>query len=130
MKLRILLPLLIACGAVAPVRADDAAAPADAPAATVQLPKIALTTQLLHQFLVAEFAIHRGQMALAVSAYRDLANETRDPRVARRAVEVALFARQYDVALEAARLWAATDPTSQSAKQMLNSLLAADGRTD
>ena len=69
-------------------------------------------------------------MALAVGAYRDLAAATHDPRVAKRAAEIALFARQYDAALEAARIWVEGDPESQQARQMLSSLLAASGRSE
>lgn len=95
-----------------------------------RLPKQELTPQLLHQFLVAEIAGQRGQLALAVSAYKDLAKTTRDPRVAKRAAEIALYARQYDAALEDTRLWVETDPDSAQARQTLASLLAATGRID
>jgi tetratricopeptide (TPR) repeat protein len=69
-------------------------------------------------------------MALAVGSYLDLAKTTRDPRVAKRAAEVALFARRYDAALDAARIWTETDPDSQAARQMLAGLLAASGHND
>jgi tetratricopeptide (TPR) repeat protein len=113
-------------------RADDAAPADDAPAPVnaARLPSVALTPQLLHQFLVAEIAGQRGQMALAVGTYLDLARTTRDPRVAKRAAEVALFGRRYDAALEAARIWTEADPDSQPARQMLAGLLAASGRND
>ncbi|MBI4986755.1 MAG: tetratricopeptide repeat protein [Rhodocyclales bacterium] len=127
MKLRLLSALLIACLGSASAHADDILR-VDEPGAAVQLPKIELTPQLLHQFLVAEIAGHRGQLGLAVGAYRDLAKETHDPRVAKRAAEIALFARQYDAALEAARIWVEADPESQPARQMLANLLAASGR--
>lgn len=99
-------------------------------AAAERLPKQELTPQLLHQFLVAELAGHRGQFALSVSAYRDLTKATRDPRVAKRAAEIALHARQYDAALDAARLWVEFDAESAQARQTFASLLAATGRID
>ena len=133
MKLRLFAILLLACFGAGMAHADDPAAVDDDAATAVaaaRLPKIELTSQLLHEFLVAEIAGHRGQMALAVGNYLDLAKETRDPRVAKRAAEIALFARQYDDALEAARIWAATDPDSAAARQMLASLLAAGGHSE
>lgn len=133
MKPRFLAPLLLACLGTGVACADDATVPGDdAPAAvsTARLPNVALTPQLLHEFLVAEIAGQRGQMALAVSSYLDLAKTTRDPRVAKRAAEVALFARRYDAALEAARVWTETDPDSQPARQMLAGLLAASGHNE
>ncbi|HEX8963200.1 MAG TPA: tetratricopeptide repeat protein [Rhodocyclaceae bacterium] len=134
MKPRFLAPLLLALLAgVGVACADDSAPPGDdAPSAahSAKLPDIPLTPQLLHEFLVAEIAGQRGQMALAVSTYLDLAKTTRDPRVAKRAAEVALFARRYDAALEAARIWTDADPDSQPARQMLAGLLAASGHND
>ncbi|MDK9723813.1 MAG: tetratricopeptide repeat protein [Sterolibacteriaceae bacterium MAG5] len=132
MKQRLLAFLVCAaCGGLANAHGTDAIAEAaDGPAATDRLPKQELSPQLLHQFLVAEFAGHRGQFGLAVSAYRDLAKATRDPRVARRATEIALHARQYDAALETTRLWVELDDASPQASQTFASLLAATGRID
>lgn len=135
MKQRLLATLVIAClgmplahaqHSVLPAAFDDEA---DA-AASARLPKIELTQQMLLQFLVAEMAGHRGQTALAAGTYRDLARQTRDPRVAKRAAEIAVFARQYDVALESARMWVDLEPESPQARQTLASLLAAGGRSE
>ena len=94
------------------------------------LPKQELTGQILYQFLLAEIAAQRGQFSLSASAYLDLAMSTRDPRIVRRATEVAYHARQYDVALEAARLWQSLEPESQQARQMLSTLLLTSGRVE
>ncbi|MBK8120694.1 MAG: tetratricopeptide repeat protein [Sulfuritalea sp.] len=94
------------------------------------LPKQELTGQILYQFLLAEIAAQRGQFSLSASAYLDLAMSTRDPRIVRRATEVAFHARQYDVALEAARLWQSLEPESQQARQMLSTLLLTSGRVE
>jgi len=67
---------------------------------------------------------------LAVGTYLDIAKFTRDPRIAKRAAEIALYARQPDVALEAARIWVATDPESMQAQQMLAGLLLGAQRPD
>jgi tetratricopeptide (TPR) repeat protein len=95
-----------------------------------RLPKQELTAQILYQFLLAEIAAQRGQFGFAAGAFADLAKGTRDPRVVRRAAEVAFHARQYDAALEATRLWLALEPDSQQARQMLSTLLLAGGRID
>jgi tetratricopeptide (TPR) repeat protein len=116
----------------------QAPAPAAAPAAASpvpvneedKLPKQDLTGQILYQFLLAEIAAQRGQFGLSANAYLDLAVSTRDPRIVRRAAEVAFHARQYDVALEAVRLWLSLEPESQPAKQMQSTLLLASGRID
>lgn len=111
---------------------------AQAPAATApgtvkeadRLPKQELTGQILYQFLLAEIAAQRGQFGLSTGAYLDLAKSTRDPRVVRRAAEIAFHARQYDAALEATRLWLSLEPESQQARQMNSTLLLASGRID
>ena len=95
-----------------------------------KLPAQDLTGQILYQFLLAEIAAQRGQFALAASAFLDLANSTRDPRIARRAAEIAFHSRQYDVALDAVRLWLSLEPESQPARQMQSSLLLSSGRID
>ncbi len=128
----LLLTLVGACAwAQAPA---PAAAPAVALPAPVneedKLPKQDLTGQILYQFLLAEIAAQRGQFGLSASAYLDLAISTRDPRIVRRAAEVAFHARQYDVALEAVRLWLSLEPESQPAKQMQSTLLLTSGRID
>ncbi|MDO8313833.1 MAG: tetratricopeptide repeat protein [Rugosibacter sp.] len=95
-----------------------------------RLPKMALTEKILYEFLLAEIAGQRGQMAIASEVYFDLAKNTRDPRIVRRAAEVALYARQYPTALEASRMWVAIDPQAREAQRMLATLLLASGRID
>ena len=75
------------------------------------------------KLMVAEVAVQRGQTQLAVPAFVDLARETRDPRIAQRATEVAWNARFIDAAIEAAGIWLETDPESQQARQVLAALL-------
>ena len=108
-----------------------AQAPAAPPAPKEdRLPKQELTGQILYQFLLAEIAAQRGQFGLSASAYLDLAMSTRDPRIVRRAAEIAFHARQYDAALTACRLWLSLEPESAQAKQMLSTLLLASGRVE
>jgi len=95
-----------------------------------ELPKQKLTEQILYEFLLAEVAGQRGDLNLATEAYRDLAMSTRDPRVAQRATEVALFARATQQALETATLWQELDPESAQARQTTATLLLSVGRFD
>ena len=98
--------------------------------AQAALPKQPLTPEILFKFLVAEVAGQRGAVGIAKSTYLDLARQTQDPRVARRAAEVAMFARDQAGALEATRLWAASEQDSERAQQMLAALLLSEGRLD
>jgi tetratricopeptide (TPR) repeat protein len=140
-----LLPLLLATIALSVQAADDAgkavdkgsgqlaegvAHPVAEPAKASNLPKRDLTPEMFYQFLLAEIAGSRGELGLSSEAYVDLARTTRDPRVARRAAEISLFARRYEAALEAARLWASLDPESAPARQMITGLLIVSDRSD
>ena len=98
--------------------------------AEAALPRQPLTPDLLFKFLVAEVAGQRGAIGVAQSTYLDLARQTQDPRVARRAVEVSMFARNQPGALEAARLWAASDADSERARQTLAALLLSEGQME
>jgi len=97
-----------------------AAEPAHKPA---NLPLQDLTEPMLYDFLLGEIAAQRGSAGFAAQTYVDLAKRTRDPRVARRAVEIANFARMPDLALEAARIWHEADPASPQALQTVVVLL-------
>jgi len=92
-----------------------------------KLPNQPLTPELLFKFLIAEVAGQRGAIGVANSTYLDLARQTRDPRIARRAAEIAVFARDQDSALEATRLWVEADQESERAQQTLASLLLSRG---
>lgn len=87
------------------------------------LPGRTLDSDLLYKFLLAEIAAQRGNYQVAAQAYLDMARVTDDPRIARRATEVALQGRLNGLALEAARLWLATEKDSVAAKQTLAALL-------
>ncbi|MGH8750258.1 MAG: tetratricopeptide repeat protein [Burkholderiales bacterium] len=99
---------------------ESEAAPAYKPSS---LPKQELTGDVLYEFLLGEIAGQRGQLDIATKAYLDIAKATRDPRLAQRATEVALYARQPQAALQAARLWVETDADSTPARQALVGLL-------
>jgi tetratricopeptide (TPR) repeat protein len=88
------------------------------------LPDIELSEDLLYKLMLAEIALQRGQPNVAVPAYLELARETRDPRIAQRATEVAWNARFQSAALEAATLWLEVDPKSTQARQVVAALLA------
>ena len=119
-----LTPLLAAADEPAPstgtvTDAQDSAGPAQT-----------LTPKILYQYLLAEIALGRGQVGIAAAAYADLAKSTRDPRIARRATEVAYYARQPQLSLDAARIWSESDPGSMEAKQAYWALLANLGKSD
>ncbi|HUX24583.1 MAG TPA: tetratricopeptide repeat protein [Burkholderiales bacterium] len=115
--------------APAPATAPTAAA-APAAAAEANLPKEELTQEVLYEYLLAEIAGQRGALGLSAQAFADLAKKTRDPRIAKRAVQIALYARMPKAALDAARIWYESEPSSMQALQALSSLLVASKREE
>jgi tetratricopeptide (TPR) repeat protein len=112
--------LSFACGLAAAQAADSS------PDKSVE----ELSEPTLYDFLLGEIALQRGDLPLAAKTYLELARRTRDPRVARRAVEVASQAKQPELALEAARLWHDIEPASAQALQALAATLVAAQRVD
>lgn len=81
------------------------------------LPAVELTDDLLYKYLSGEIAYQRGDWQTGFVTMLGLAQQTRDPRLARRAAEIALSAKQADEALAAVRLWRNLAPHSDEATQ-------------
>ncbi len=147
-----LLPRLFVAGALAlsvglPAAAADApTGPAATPAKKRPVPKREakraqppsaqpespedLLARTVFQVLLGEIALRRGEAELASSAYADLALRTRDVQVLERTIEVSGFARRYDLATEAARMWLEIEPESKRALQMLVGVMLLSGQLD
>ncbi len=83
--------------------------------------------EFVYKYLLGEIAGQRGDLSLASQLFLDLAKKTQDPRLAERATRSAAFARQRNLALEAATLWAKLDPDSVEAQQASSQMLIASG---
>lgn len=94
------------------------------------LPAQELTPRTVYQFLLAEIAGARGQISLSAQLYLELARTTRDPRVARRATEIAMFSRNPQLAGEAARLWVETAPDSEEARRVFAGVGGSSGNLE
>jgi tetratricopeptide (TPR) repeat protein len=145
-KLAALLPVLVltACAqqpvkiaqteTAAPEKAA-AKAPANKPRVVVRpqvkpqnLPEHELSQPILFKLLLAEISLQRGQNNVAVQSYLELTRETKDPRIAQRATEIAWSSRFVGTAIETAGIWLAADPASQQARQVLAALLVSQAR--
>ncbi|MBV8031091.1 MAG: tetratricopeptide repeat protein [Betaproteobacteria bacterium] len=111
------LALALVMGAISPIALGQ---PAEAD----------LSEQTLYELLLGEVAAQRNEPALAARTFIDVAKRTRDPRIARRAVEVANAAKLPDLALEAARAWQSIEPASPQALQVLAALLISAKRVE
>lgn len=113
----------------APVQTAAPAAPEAAKTAD-GVPEVPVTSALMYQLMAAELAAQQGELGAAYSIYLKVARETRDPRLARRATELALQGRALPESTQAAELWRELAPTSREASQALALLYASSGRFD
>ncbi|WP_034295578.1 tetratricopeptide repeat protein [Herbaspirillum sp. RV1423] len=81
------------------------------------LPSTELSEEILFKILSSEIAFQRGQWQAAYVTLLGTAQQTRDPRLAKRAAEIALAARRPGEALAAVRLWTELAPHSDEALQ-------------
>jgi len=107
-----------------------ATAPTNAEVPAESIPPVDLTPQLMFQLLASEIAAQRGEAGGAAATYLSMARQTRDPRLARRATELALAGRSLDHALPAAELWHELSPDSPIATQAIETLWLSAGRHD
>ena len=78
-----------------------------------------LTAPLLYGVLLGEIAGQRGRMDVSAASYLQAAKQSEDPRIAARALKIAVYAKQPQMALQAARRWVELAPESGEARQML-----------
>ena len=96
---------------------SESKADAKADAKADGLPKIELSSDLLYKLTRAEMEFKSGQWQGPYVTMMVAAQQTRDPRLARRASEMALAAKQGSEALAAIRLWRELAPDSDEATQ-------------
>ncbi len=110
--------------------ATTAAAPSIDAEYNVELPAVPLSPDLLYKLLVAETALQRGQYAVGLTQYYRLAQRTRDPRLAAKATRIAVFVRDQQSALQAARLWVEIDPANLAARQAISAAYIRNDEPD
>ncbi|MCC6161617.1 MAG: tetratricopeptide repeat protein [Nitrosomonas sp.] len=93
-------------------------------------PVTELTADSFFDFLVGETALQRNQPDVAVESFIRLARETRNPRFAEHATDVALQARRFGEAQEAIDLWVTLEPDSMQARQAAVALFVANGQLE
>lgn len=76
-------------------------------------------TQNVFSLLTAELALHQGDISQAMALYLYTLNQTKDPNVAERAMELAINARAYPVAEIVYREWQNIEPTPGPAQRRL-----------
>lgn len=92
------------------------------------LPAVALSPQLLYDLLLGEIAGQRGRLEVAVESLTRAALTSRDPRLAQRATQVALYAKRNEEAIAGARLWVELQPDHLEAREALSVALLEHGQ--
>jgi tetratricopeptide (TPR) repeat protein len=110
---------LAACAQIPSPGLAPHAAPAPSPAGDK-----GLSADVFYRLLLGDVALQRGETSLAARAYFEAARDARDPRLAKRATEIALAARMRGLAEQSARLWSTLEPESERPKQILTALAA------
>jgi tetratricopeptide (TPR) repeat protein len=108
-----------------PQQAEPAGHKNDANVATQSLSK-----ELMFDILLAEIAGQRGEMDVSAPHYLQAAEEADDPRVAERAVQIAMYAKNYKIATRAARRWVELEPNNLEAHKLLTALALRTGDMD
>ena len=126
---------LLACGGLSGFSTKTPGTPAGAPEVVVLPPpapedETGLSGDLLFDILLGEVAGQREQLGVSVEHYLRAAEVSDDARLAERALRIALFAKQEDAALTAARRWVELAPENLEARQSLGVLALHAGVAD
>lgn len=85
--------------------------------------------EAVFEVLASEIALQRGEAGLAYGTYLELARQLNDPRLAQRAMEIAIAAGAPDLALQAAQTWDGLAGSKQTKpKEVLVTLLILNQR--
>lgn len=108
----------------APTTAPQTTVPGRATADDPSSPKLVtlreeFTPQLMLHLLVAEVAGQRDELSLASGQYLKAAMLSGDPRVAERAMRIAVYARRFDDALAATQRWLELEGNNAEAQRWL-----------
>ena len=85
--------------------------------------------EAVFEVLASEIALQRGEAGLAFNTYLEMARQYQDPRLAQRAMEIAIAAGSPPLALQAAQSWESLAPASDTKpKEILVTLLILSDR--
>lgn len=84
----------------------------------------------VYQLLVAELAVNRGQNKEAIDNYLALALSQDDPKIAERAVRIAVFGQNLNAAQIAAERWIELEPERIEAQQIIAAIFIRQGNAE
>ena len=93
-----------------------------------EYPVAPFTGDSFYQLLAAEVAGYRDHHQVALEKYVAMAEQTRDPGVARRATRLALYMKQHVPAIKSSLIWVQEAPDDREAHHITAELLLQEGR--
>jgi outer membrane biogenesis lipoprotein LolB/tetratricopeptide (TPR) repeat protein len=85
--------------------------------------------EAIFEVLASEIALQRGEAGLAYNTYLEMARQYKDPRLAQRAMEIAIIGNSPELALQAAKTWDELSPASETKpKEVFVTLLILGNR--
>lgn len=78
----------------------------------------AIDPDVMYMLMAAELAGQRGQYAIALEGYMEVAKRVKDPRFAERAAKIAMYMKDGNKTDEAVSLWLRQDPNSPTARKI------------
>jgi len=84
----------------------------------------------VYQLLIAELAVNNGQTDLAVDNYLAVALSQNDPKIAERAVRIAVYGQDLEAAQQAAEHWIALEPGRAEARQIIAAIYIRQGNAE
>jgi len=88
----------------------------------------AAAAQSVFRILAAEIAAQRGQTAVAAATWLAVARETRNPKAAQRATELAVADRNNNRIIESAEFWLELEPQAPAPAQTLETIWLGTGQ--
>ncbi|HFD10947.1 MAG TPA: tetratricopeptide repeat protein [Crenotrichaceae bacterium] len=92
--------------------------------------EVTITPEAFYYLLSGEIAGQRSDYNLSADSYIRAARLTNSPRVAARAAQIAMYAKDYKVAMDAATVWANSDPDNIAARKLVAGLQLREGDTE
>ena len=89
-----------------------------------------MSSQLMFELMIADLAIQRGQLDVALEGYLLAAERTADARVPEQAARLAMYGRQWSEAERMAQRWIALDPSNKQAPGLLARALLRQGKVE
>ncbi|MCH9696663.1 MAG: tetratricopeptide repeat protein [Gammaproteobacteria bacterium] len=88
-----------------------------------------ISPEALYYLLSGEIAGQRNRIKLSADSYVKSAKLTNSPKIAARAARIAMYAKDYKTAMDAAKVWTDNDPDNVSARHLVADLQLKRGKT-